>query len=43
MIKNVAVFCGSASGINPIYIEEAKRLGTLLAAQDRGLVYGVHR
>ncbi|GAF20752.1 MULTISPECIES: TIGR00730 family Rossman fold protein [Shouchella] len=40
MIKNVAVFCGSASGINPIYIEEAKRLGTLLAAQDRGLVYG---
>ncbi|WP_307188683.1 MULTISPECIES: TIGR00730 family Rossman fold protein [Bacillaceae] len=40
MIKKIAVFCGSASGTNPIYIEEAKRLGSLLAEQNRGLVYG---
>ncbi|MBG9782916.1 TIGR00730 family Rossman fold protein [Shouchella lehensis] len=40
MKKKIAVFCGSASGTNPIYIEEAKRLGSLLAEQNRGLVYG---
>lgn len=40
MIKSLAVFCGSSSGVNPIYIEESKRLGELLADQKRTLVYG---
>ncbi|MFS0785527.1 TIGR00730 family Rossman fold protein [Shouchella sp. 1P09AA] len=40
MINALAVFCGSSSGINPIYIEESKRLGELLADQKRTLVYG---
>lgn len=39
-IKTVAVFCGSSSGKNSIYIEYAKALGHYLANNNYNLVYG---
>jgi uncharacterized protein (TIGR00730 family) len=39
-IKNIAVFCASADGINPIYRQQAEELGRSLAARNIGLVYG---
>ena len=40
MIRNVAVFCASASGIRPSYREAAEDLGRGLAERNIGLVYG---
>jgi uncharacterized protein (TIGR00730 family) len=40
MIRNVAVFCASASGIRPSYREAAEDLGRSLAERNIGLVYG---
>ena len=37
---NITVFCGSASGINPIYTQKAAELGALMAQQGHHLVYG---
>lgn len=37
---NVCVFCGSASGENPVYAESAGKLGILLARSGIRLVYG---
>lgn len=37
---NVCVFCGSASGENPVYAESAGKLGILLAGSGIRLVYG---
>jgi uncharacterized protein (TIGR00730 family) len=37
---NVCVFCGSASGLNPVYAETARKLGFLLAQSSIRLVYG---
>ena len=39
-IKNVAVFCASADGINPIYRAVATELGQAIAQRNLGLVYG---
>jgi hypothetical protein len=39
-IRNVAVFCASAEGANPIYRAAAAELGHALAARDIGIVYG---
>ena len=36
----VCVFCGSSDGVRPEYRAEAARLGTLIAGQGWGLVYG---
>lgn len=36
----IAVFCGSASGHDPVYQRAAKQLGQTLAGQGIGLVYG---
>lgn len=36
----LCVFCGSSSGIDPIYRAQTLALGELLAARDVGLVYG---
>ena len=38
--NNIAVFCGSANGNDPMYKETAEKLGTLIGTQGRGLVYG---
>jgi uncharacterized protein (TIGR00730 family) len=37
---NVCVFCGSSTGVNPVYAEAAKALGMLLARDSITLVYG---
>lgn len=39
-MKKICVFCGSASGKNPVYIDSATELGISLAIQNIGLVYG---
>jgi len=36
----ICVYCGSGTGLNPAYAEAARTLGTALAAQGIGLVYG---
>ncbi|KAL7328174.1 hypothetical protein PS15p_206482 [Mucor circinelloides] len=39
-IKSVCVFCGSGSGADPIYEQEAYELGKVFAANKIRLVYG---
>lgn len=39
-IRRVAVYCGSASGTDAVYLEEARALGAAIAAAGMGLVYG---
>lgn len=39
-IKNICVFCGASTGNHPIYEEQAKKLGQLIAEKERRLVYG---
>jgi uncharacterized protein (TIGR00730 family) len=38
--RRLAVYCGSASPQNPIYIETARAVGTSLARRGIGVVYG---
>jgi hypothetical protein len=40
MIRNIAVFCASANGANPVYRTSAEELGRALAARNIGVVYG---
>ena len=39
-MKRLCVFCGANAGRDPIYREAARALGTLLAEEGIGLVYG---
>lgn len=39
-IKSLAVFCGSKSGNNPLYIAHATQLGYLLGEKNITVVYG---
>ncbi len=39
-IKSLAVFCGSKEGKDPVFIQDAKRLGQLLAESKIKLIYG---
>ncbi|MET0299965.1 MAG: TIGR00730 family Rossman fold protein [Flavitalea sp.] len=39
-IESVAVFCGSKTGLNPIFAKHAAELGRLLSVLDLKLVYG---
>ncbi len=39
-IHNVAVFCASADGTNPLYRTAAQDLGRALAQRNLGLIYG---
>lgn len=39
-IRSIAVFCGSSSGVSPIYEQKAKELGAFLGANKYHLVYG---
>src|SRR5437868_7036228 len=39
-MKSLCVFCGSSLGNNPVYAEEARRLGEVLARRGLGLVFG---
>lgn len=38
--RGIAVFCGSATGSNPLYAREATRLGEEIAKRQLTLVYG---
>jgi uncharacterized protein (TIGR00730 family) len=40
MIRNVAVFCASANGANPVYRAAAEELGCALATRNICLIYG---
>ena len=40
MICNIAVFCASASGSQPVYRIAAEKLGSALATRGIGLIYG---
>ncbi len=37
---NICVYCGSGSGLNPVYAAAARELGHALAKSGTGLVYG---
>jgi uncharacterized protein (TIGR00730 family) len=37
---NVCVFCGSSTGLNPVYAESAVKLASLMAQRNISLVYG---
>ncbi len=39
-MKKLCVFCGSASGKSPIYMEAARALGEMMAKNNVALVYG---
>lgn len=39
-MKNIVVFCGSSAGSEPVYMEQARQLGAVLAQRGIGLVYG---
>jgi uncharacterized protein (TIGR00730 family) len=39
-VKRLAVYCGSATPVDPIYIETAQLVGRTLAERGIGLVYG---
>lgn len=39
-MKKLCVFCGSASGKSPIYVEAARALGEMMAKNHVALVYG---
>ena len=40
LVRRVAVYCGSAPGKHPAYLEAARALGAALAAAGIGVVYG---
>jgi uncharacterized protein (TIGR00730 family) len=40
IVRTICVYCGSSSGVRPVYAEAARTLGRLLAAQGIELVYG---
>ena len=40
MIRNIAVFCASTNGANPVYRAAAEELGRALATRKIGLIYG---
>ncbi len=39
-LRRVAVYCGSADGNDPVFLAEARTLGSAIAAAGLGLVYG---
>jgi uncharacterized protein (TIGR00730 family) len=39
-VKALAVYCGSATPADPVYIEAARHVGRVLAARDITVVYG---
>jgi len=39
-MQRICVYCGSSNGNDPVYLDAAKQLGTELAKQNIGLVYG---
>jgi uncharacterized protein (TIGR00730 family) len=40
LIRSICVYCGSAAGNDPVFVESARDFGTRMAAAGVGLVYG---
>lgn len=40
MSKSIAIFCGSSSGGDPVYVETAKAMAAAIVERDLRLVYG---
>lgn len=40
MIKRLTIFCGSDVGLSPVFAQEARKTGEVLAEQNIGVVYG---
>jgi len=38
--SSVCIYCGSSPGDDPVYMESARQIGTLIASQGHRLVYG---
>ncbi|MEP5763278.1 MAG: TIGR00730 family Rossman fold protein [Halieaceae bacterium] len=38
--SSVCIYCGSSPGDDPVYMDSARRIGTLIAEQGHRLVYG---
>src|SRR5215217_2955999 len=39
-IQSLAIFCGSKTGTNKIYLQHATKLGAILAKNDVAIIYG---
>ncbi|SIS54540.1 hypothetical protein [Virgibacillus pantothenticus] len=39
-MKTIAVYCGSSTGNDPIYMKQARNLGKILVDNGLNLVYG---
>ena len=39
-LNKIAVYCGASSGTNPLYVDQAYQVGSILAAQGMSIVYG---
>lgn len=39
-IESLAVFCGSSTGVNRVYMEQAENFGKELANKNKTLIYG---
>jgi len=39
-IKNIAIFCGSKTGNNPLFSQHSKRVGEWMAENNLGIIYG---
>jgi len=40
LINSIAVFCGSKTGVNPLFATHAKAIGYILAEKNISLIYG---
>ncbi|PZP11768.1 MAG: TIGR00730 family Rossman fold protein, partial [Sphingomonas hengshuiensis] len=39
-MKRLAIYCGSATPADPVYIDSARAVGRMLAERGLGIVYG---
>ena len=39
-INRIAIFCGASIGFNPVYAEQARKLGSFLADRKIGIIFG---
>ncbi|TKI05974.1 LOG family protein [Martelella alba] len=40
MLKSIGIFCGSSAGVNPVYMQAAKSIGSYFAENNLKIVYG---
>ena len=39
-MKKIAIFCGASIGFNPVYAEQARKMGEFLAGKGIGIIFG---